>query len=536
MKPVFNISKPLGVSRLVHKNGTTLDIINTITWADKQPEHGNSTKAVAESLRGKDLPNTLYNVWYWVKNNVRYVLDPIGKQFVKSPAATWRDGYSDCKSRSLFITSFLKNLKIPYGYRFASYTGSYPFSHVYVVVKANGKEYILDPDMPKFNIQKTDNLYFKDYMSEISYVAGIGKRKFSSKNLIKKALNEGHKYKPGKLHIYRPIGEMTDFDMNLAILKQRDEIQKGILERLSGIGCPHVAPIDQRLNTYNKVIELQKSKLKEVDKLAGIGLVVMDHFEQDYPQLSGIGILKKLRGKVKAVAKKVSAKAANVAKKVVTVAKKAGKAVLKVATAPQRLAVKGILEVSLPSAAPFFLYLFITNKQTIESLPPKARAKRKKSEKVANFIVNVIGMKQDHFMGIVRNGIMKKYGKSPEKVLATMITGPINGAIGLAPVIVAAIPIIKKIIATLMKVFGKKGESITEQDAPSPDDFATASHSQLRDMSKQVLQSESSNHGANDSMLDTNQIDNSITDNSGTSVQNTADIRTNTNTRKSGIC
>ena len=463
------ISKPVGRHILVKKDGDTQDIINAILWADRQPEHLNSLKDLAPSLKGNNLETTLRNVWAWVKENIQYILDENGKQVIKSPAQTYWDGFSDCKGRSLFITSFLKNLGIPYSYRFASYTGSYPYKHVYVVVKANGRIYKLDPDMRAFNIEQKTT-YFKDYdMSEISYIG-------SSMNPKKRF----KKIKEGRLHLFKSIGEMTDFDMELAILKQRDEIQKQILERQAGVGCPHAEPIKQRIKTYNKIIELRKSNLPEAQQLAGIGQAIEQHFEE--AQVGNI-----FKRAAKAVKK--------VANKVVTAAKTAGKAVIKVVTAPARLAAKGILEVMLPSSAPFFLYLFITNQDTINKLPEKARKKRKKSERIAHFIVDGIGMKQDHFMGILRNGIMKKYGESPEQVLSKMVKGPING-IGIAPaLILAAIPVVKKIISTLMKVFGKKGEEISEEDAPDPNDFAEADHGTLNDISQDIRSTENYNTG-----------------------------------------
>jgi hypothetical protein len=96
-------------------------------------------------------------------------------------------------------------------------------------------------------------------------------------------------------------------------------------------------------------------------------------------------------------------------------------------TAPARLAVKGILEISIPKAAPFFLYLFVTDKAEIEKLPSKVKSKREKASKIADFIVNAIGMKRDHLMGIIRNGIEKKYGKAPERVIELQKTGQISG-------------------------------------------------------------------------------------------------------------
>jgi hypothetical protein len=55
--------------------------------------------------------------------------------------------------------------------------------------------------------------------------------------------------------------------------------------------------------------------------------------------------------------------------------KKVLKAVAKVATAPQRLAVKGILELTLPKASPVLLYLFIKDRKVLDKLSPKMKKK-----------------------------------------------------------------------------------------------------------------------------------------------------------------
>ena len=50
-----------------------------------------------------------------------------------------------------------------------------------------------------------------------------------------------------------------------------------------------------------------------------------------------------------------------------------------------------------------------------------------KQLKLAAFICNGIGMKERHLMGIVRNGIMKRYKKSPEEVLKQMKSSATSG-------------------------------------------------------------------------------------------------------------
>lgn len=116
-------------------------------------------------------------------------------------------------------------------------------------------------------------------------------------------------------------------------------------------------------------------------------------------QIDEIGFLKKFGKWVKKAGKNVA------------------KAAIKVASAPLRLAIKAILEVTLPKAAPNFLYLFIPQ-SSVSSMPQAVQKKRKKQAKRAKFITKHIGMKEDHIMKILRNGIMKRMGRTPEQLLS----------------------------------------------------------------------------------------------------------------------
>jgi hypothetical protein len=159
--------------------------------------------------------------------------------------------------------------------------------------------------------------------------------------------------------------------------------------------------------------------------------------------------------------------------------KTAAKAVVNVVTAPAKLAVKGVLEVALPQMAPGLLYLFIKKPSLIERLPEKARRKRKRQETFAKFVTGTIGMKEDHFMGIIRNGIMKKMGKSPEAVLAAMLKVP-ESEIGILPLMAGIVPVIIKVVDVLKKVFGaKSGEGeLAQEDLPDASDFSDWSASE----------------------------------------------------------
>lgn len=498
----ISISAPKNTRRVVYKDGNTMDIIATIIWADKYAPL--DTKKFAQELKGKSIQESAYNVWKWVKTNIHYILDPVGEQYIKAPAKTNQDGFADCKSRSLFMASLLKNLGIPYAYRFASYSGGYPYTHVYVVAKPSANlNYILDPDMPQFNMQKPTT-YFKDYnMSRIEYLAGIG----------------ANGEREGKLTLHLPADQMTELDMDLAIRKQREEINKSILENISGIGCPHAEKVQDRIDAYKDIIEVRSNpKLSEEEKVAGIGEIIEDYDRGAYhtsKAIAGIGnladkrgmraaYLQKMRAQRKArviagIGKKKSGKPkkkGGLLKKVGAGLKKVGKGLLKVATVTQRLAIKGVLEVALPKMAPMFIYLFIKDPAIIAKLPEKARKKRKTSERLAKFIVKGIGMKEDHFMGIIRNGIMKRYHKSPEALLSKSLGQSINGigAIGFVQFIPMALGLITKIMKLFKKPAGEDGNLAQDlQESGEPDldkDFAGSSESEKKELGRSIMKQE----------------------------------------------
>jgi hypothetical protein len=521
-----------GVYKQFHKDGDTQDIINTVLYADKRPEHLKDTQELAKSLRqGSDL-QTAYNIWFWVKKNIKYILDPLGEQYIKAPNKTLSDGFGDCKSRTLLITSLLANNGIKGKYRFAGYRMGNPVSHVYAVALIDGKEVILDPDMNSFNQQKKYSIKIDYNMSSIAYVAGL----------------EDNEHREGMLNIVAGAdGKITDLDMEVAIRKQRDEIQKNLLEGVAGVGCPHAEKIQNRIEAYKDIIEIRKnpniSGDAEIEEIAGVIEDYTVGAYNDHDDVAGIGDIG--ARKARRAAKKAQRKARRAKRKaegktfgqrLKKTVKKVAKGLLKLATAPQRLAAKGVLEVLLPKAAPFFIYLFVTKPELIAKLPAQAKRKRNTAVKIKNFIVNTIGMKEAHFMAIIRNGIMKRYKKSPEMVLKSWLGFNVSG-VGVIPA--AIIPVIIKIIQKLAAAFGKKKEGAElEADAkegsePDPkEDFATMSDNERKSYAKEVAKQPQ--RAEDKSVLDSDSVDSA-----GTSIEDKdtgTDPTVNTGSRQNKLC
>lgn len=481
----------------------TNDIIELISVAHAQAKK--QTYEFAKSFPGRNLAERAKLLYDFLLINIRYKEDEPGYQFVKLPSAVWHDKFCDCKSFSLFIGGILANWNIPFVYRFTSYVQNDTLPrHVYPVIKKGNKELIMDVVYKKFDQQK--KLIHKpiDLNMEpgLYYVAGIGT------NNIRMDLQG------------RDVTDISDAEMDLLIAKDRMDTMKDIVENKRGVSGLKSEQFQDTSDMLQDAIDaVRKHSITGIGDIEQeLGLIADMATSGEYsiaPSLSGLGATakkaKRQEKKAARVVKKEKAKAEGkkgfsnlksrtqvALKKVAKVAKKGAKAIVKVASAPLRLTAKAVLEVMLPQASLFFLYLFINDPAIIAKLPEPIKKKRAKEERIANFIINTIGMKRPHFMGIVRNGIMKQTGKSPETLLFDMFGSKVAGIGFVGAAATAAFAIIKKgapYIIKLMKfIFSKLGkkhsEDVTENDNPSADDFLTAGESSGGNLKSEQQQDE----------------------------------------------
>ena len=127
---------------------TAFGIEQMVQWAKK---HAWQTKKLANALKGKTLVETLKNVHRFAYKNFQYKPDSY-EQHLESPACAWkkRETGMNCKGYSIIISSILQNLGVPHFFRRVSYRPG-EYSHVFVVVPAGRREYILDATLPTFN-------------------------------------------------------------------------------------------------------------------------------------------------------------------------------------------------------------------------------------------------------------------------------------------------------------------------------------------------------------------------------------------------
>ncbi len=146
------------------------DIITGILTTHAQ--YGNQYDKIAPYFIGSNNFQTGSNIWHFLKNNVRYKVEPERAQMLKAPAAivaasvNGRTNTSDCKNMSLFTGGILSAInraggKINWCYRFASYKlwDKIP-QHVFCVINPDtNKEIWIDAVLPSYNNKK--QYYYK---------------------------------------------------------------------------------------------------------------------------------------------------------------------------------------------------------------------------------------------------------------------------------------------------------------------------------------------------------------------------------------
>lgn len=146
------------------RNGSTQDIVRVILEADQLAAP--YTDEFAAHIDEGDTLATCRRLHAFIQQNIEYREDPGGLQDIKSPGALFQSGFGDCKSFSVFTASVLRNLGIPYRYRFASYTEDGDVTHVYVVATdEDGSDVVIDAVPPIHFNRETSSVYTLDYNS-----------------------------------------------------------------------------------------------------------------------------------------------------------------------------------------------------------------------------------------------------------------------------------------------------------------------------------------------------------------------------------
>lgn len=141
----------------------TRDIIAGVLAAHGQG--WKQTARLARTLAGKSRMQQLQAVYRLTDERVNYVPDREGLEVAQTAAVAWDRREGDCKSYSVVIASLLKNLGIPFRFRFAQYSKeAADVHHVYVIADSGEGYYVpMDPCMRRFGVERRPWLQTKDF-------------------------------------------------------------------------------------------------------------------------------------------------------------------------------------------------------------------------------------------------------------------------------------------------------------------------------------------------------------------------------------
>lgn len=184
---------------IINRQGKTKDIMQAVV--DCYNSDYAQVQELADNLPGNDTLSRCRAVFDFVDKNIKYQIDPLQKQWIRTPARLWSDGEGDCKSFSIFICSCLRCMGIPHLFRFAAYEGNSDPTHVYAVaIDESGKEIIVDPvyrDESGKAVFNKECPYIKKIdmkgTTEISRLSGPGIGYFTETEMIE---IEGKEYLP----------------------------------------------------------------------------------------------------------------------------------------------------------------------------------------------------------------------------------------------------------------------------------------------------------------------------------------------------
>lgn len=154
-----------------HNEGTTKDIMYSLVSA--APAAVNQYEALPNNLKfippqTDDFRLIGKAACRYIKNLVKYKIDPWGVQNIQLPEKLIQNGSGDCKSLSLFLYAVLTSLGYKAGFRFARYRKNGSFTHVYnYAFDNNGKLFTFDACTKSFDEIKP----IEKYDMEINYIA-----------------------------------------------------------------------------------------------------------------------------------------------------------------------------------------------------------------------------------------------------------------------------------------------------------------------------------------------------------------------------
>lgn len=142
------------------------DVINGVVEAAYR--YKDQYKNIWPYFAGHGAVSTAKNIFKYCKENLTYDIEPDNRQTVKTPAAIIATKKNDCKNYALFSSGTLQAYReatkedFDIILRFAGYNGN-GITHVFTVIRKDGKEYYVDPVLNKFDDRSQEPTKVKDY-------------------------------------------------------------------------------------------------------------------------------------------------------------------------------------------------------------------------------------------------------------------------------------------------------------------------------------------------------------------------------------
>lgn len=467
---------------IINRQGKTKDIMQAVV--DCYNSDYAQVQELADNLPGNDTLSRCRAVFDFVDKNIKYQIDPLQKQWIRTPARLWSDGEGDCKSFSIFICSCLRCMGIPHLFRFAAYEGNSDPTHVYAVaIDESGKEIIVDPVYRDENGKAVFNKecpYTKKIdmkgTTEISRLSGPGIGYFTETEMIE---IEGKEYLPRV---------EQDFLINLNAL---NTLYKGAVAAKDAAFANRIENLMDVATVAILLYEYSEDGFGDVEKGISCLRVMYDEGAFNQP----VGTTNEQRSQVMNImVSAIVQKSANVianeedidyllettgistpgfdASEFLGSDVAVGRASYRQMRAaslsgskPTQAEINKI-EQALTTNAEYFMYSFIPDSRVSEfSHLPVVLEKRAYYKDFYNKLNKNNVLTQEQALSVVNSAIYSKYGYSGPIFLIMIRDGkiPVVGEAGFLSILTAIAGLISAIGALLSKIFGKDEDEMNEE-------------------------------------------------------------------------
>lgn len=467
---------------IINRQGKTKDIMQAVV--DCYNSDYAQVQELADNLPGNDTLSRCRAVFDFVDKNIKYQIDPLQKQWIRTPARLWSDGEGDCKSFSIFICSCLRCMGIPHLFRFAAYEGNSDPTHVYAVaIDESGKEIIVDPVYRDENGKAVFNKecpYTKKIdmkgTTEISRLSGPGIGYFTETEMIE---IEGKEYLPRV---------EQDFLINLNAL---NTLYKGAVAAKDAAFANRIENLMDVATVAILLYEYSEDGFGDVEKGISCLRVMYDEGAFNQP----VGTTNEQRSQVMNImVSAIVQKSANVianeedidyllettgistpgfdASEFLGSDVAVGRASYRQMRAaslsgskPTQAEINKI-EQTLTTNAEYFMYSFIPDSRVSEfSHLPVVLEKRAYYKDFYNKLNKNNVLTQEQALSVVNSAIYSKYGYSGPIFLIMIRDGkiPVVGKAGFLSILTAIAGLISAIGALLSKIFGKDEDEMNEE-------------------------------------------------------------------------